>query len=157
MPINTALLPPSSSLGPVSSSLVGPSQVLAGSDPLVNPTSTIAFIEPTTIGPQEGQPSLVSPPVFDSVENSTMRCSQHSHRPSHVKDYLCNTIIHCFIYFCLTGKKIEKYHTGTGIPRPYPGPWRVGFGSKILYPGGYESGSGSKFNYKCTGLGLEVP
>ncbi|KAI5676943.1 hypothetical protein M9H77_07893 [Catharanthus roseus] len=41
-----------------------------------------------------------------------------------------------------------------GIPLPYPGPWKVGSGSKILYPGGYGSGSGSKFNYKGTGLGL---
>ncbi|KAI5677553.1 hypothetical protein M9H77_08503 [Catharanthus roseus] len=51
-------------------------------------------------------------------------------------------------------EKIEKYHTGTGIPIPYPRPWRVGSGSKILYPGGYGSGSGSKFNYEGTGLGL---
>ncbi|KAI5671738.1 hypothetical protein M9H77_12102 [Catharanthus roseus] len=61
------------------------------------------------------------------------------------------------LYSFLAGKKIEKYHTGTGIPRPYPGPWRVGSGSKILYPGGYRSGSGSKFNYKGTGLDLGVP
>ncbi|KAI5674278.1 hypothetical protein M9H77_14642 [Catharanthus roseus] len=51
----------------------------------------------------------------------------------------------------------EKYYMGTGIPIPYPGPWRVGSGSKILYPGGYGSGSGSKFNYKGTDLGLGVP
>ncbi|KAI5676750.1 hypothetical protein M9H77_07700 [Catharanthus roseus] len=54
-------------------------------------------------------------------------------------------------------KKIEKYHTGTGIPIPYPGPWRVRSGSKILYPEGYGSRSGSKFNYKGTDLGLGVP
>ncbi|KAI5660230.1 hypothetical protein M9H77_29023 [Catharanthus roseus] len=45
-------------------------------------------------------------------------------------------------------EKIEKYHTGTGIPIPYPRPWRVGSRSKILYPGDYGSGSGYKFNYK---------
>ncbi|KAI5676893.1 hypothetical protein M9H77_07843 [Catharanthus roseus] len=54
-------------------------------------------------------------------------------------------------------KEIEKYHTGMGIPRPYPRPWRVGFGSRILYPGGYGFGFGSKFNYKGTGLCLEYP
>ncbi|KAI5656928.1 hypothetical protein M9H77_25721 [Catharanthus roseus] len=53
----------------------------------------------------------------------------------------------------MKGKKIEKYHTSTGRPRPYPGPWRVGPGSKILYLGRYGSGSESKFNYKGTGLG----
>ncbi|KAI5653589.1 hypothetical protein M9H77_30776 [Catharanthus roseus] len=51
-----------------------------------------------------------------------------------------------------SGKKIEKYHTGTSIPIPYPGPWRVGSGSKILYPGGCGSESGSKFNYKVREL-----
>ncbi|KAI5648976.1 hypothetical protein M9H77_34981 [Catharanthus roseus] len=51
----------------------------------------------------------------------------------------------------------KKCHTGTGIPVPYPGPWRVGSGSRILYPGGYGSGSGSKFHYKGTGPGLGVP
>ncbi|KAI5662224.1 hypothetical protein M9H77_21547 [Catharanthus roseus] len=54
----------------------------------------------------------------------------------------------------MKGNKIEKCHTGTGIPVPYPGPWRVGSGSRILYPGGYGSGSGSKFHYKGTGPGL---
>ncbi|KAI5671626.1 hypothetical protein M9H77_11990 [Catharanthus roseus] len=57
----------------------------------------------------------------------------------------------------LNGNKIEKCHTGTGIPVPYPGPWRVGSGSRILYPGGYGSGSGSKFHYKGTGPSLGVP
>ncbi|KAI5667796.1 hypothetical protein M9H77_17649 [Catharanthus roseus] len=61
------------------------------------------------------------------------------------------------LYPFLAGKKIEKYHMGTGIPRPYPGPWRVGSESRILYPGGYGSGFGSKFNYKGTSLGLGVP
>ncbi|KAI5659899.1 hypothetical protein M9H77_28692 [Catharanthus roseus] len=53
-----------------------------------------------------------------------------------------------FIYFCLTGKKIEKCHKGTGIPRPYPRPWRVGSGSINFTPGGYGYGFGSKFHYK---------
>ncbi|KAI5653072.1 hypothetical protein M9H77_30259 [Catharanthus roseus] len=50
-------------------------------------------------------------------------------------------------------KKIEKYHTGTGIPIPYPGPWKVGFESKILFHEGYGSGFGSKFNYKKVAKG----
>ncbi|KAI5657465.1 hypothetical protein M9H77_26258 [Catharanthus roseus] len=53
-------------------------------------------------------------------------------------------------------KKIEKCHTGMGIPRPYPGPWRVRSGSRNFIPGGYESGSGSKFRYKSMDLGLGV-
>ncbi|KAI5653831.1 hypothetical protein M9H77_31018 [Catharanthus roseus] len=61
------------------------------------------------------------------------------------------------LYPFLVGKKNRKYHTGTGIPRPNPGTWRVGSRSRILCPGGYGSGSGSKFNYKGTGLGLGVP
>ncbi|KAI5669003.1 hypothetical protein M9H77_18856 [Catharanthus roseus] len=40
-----------------------------------------------------------------------------------------------FYIFLFNREKIEKYHTGTGIPIPYLGPWRVGSGSKILYPG----------------------
>ncbi|KAI5669637.1 hypothetical protein M9H77_19490 [Catharanthus roseus] len=40
---------------------------------------------------------------------------------------------------------------------PYPEPWKVGSGSRILYPGGYGSGSGSKFHYNGTGPGLGVP
>ncbi|KAI5682219.1 hypothetical protein M9H77_03447 [Catharanthus roseus] len=58
-------------------------------------------------------------------------------------------------HLVIAGKKIEKCHTDTGIPRPYPRPWRVEFGSRILYPGEYGSGSGSKFHYKSTGLGPE--
>ncbi|KAI5681246.1 hypothetical protein M9H77_02473 [Catharanthus roseus] len=33
-----------------------------------------------------------------------------------------------------SGKIIEKCHTGTGIPRPYPGPYRVGSGSRNFIP-----------------------
>ncbi|KAI5667789.1 hypothetical protein M9H77_17642 [Catharanthus roseus] len=55
------------------------------------------------------------------------------------------------------GKKIEKCHTGTGIPRPYPGPWKVGSGFKNFIPGGCGSESGSKFHYKSMDLGLGVP
>ncbi|KAI5671324.1 hypothetical protein M9H77_11688 [Catharanthus roseus] len=45
-------------------------------------------------------------------------------------------------------EKIKKCHTGTGIPKPYHGHWRAGFGSRNFIPGGYGSGSGSKFHYK---------
>ncbi|KAI5650407.1 hypothetical protein M9H77_36412 [Catharanthus roseus] len=41
-----------------------------------------------------------------------------------------------------------------GIPRPYPGSWRIESGSKNFIPGGYGSGSASKFHYKDMGLGL---
>ncbi|KAI5678669.1 hypothetical protein M9H77_09619 [Catharanthus roseus] len=37
----------------------------------------------------------------------------------------------------MVGKKIEICHTGTGIPRPYLGPWRVGSVSRNFIPGGY--------------------
>ncbi|KAI5656947.1 hypothetical protein M9H77_25740 [Catharanthus roseus] len=55
------------------------------------------------------------------------------------------------------GKK--KYHTGTSIPKPYPGPWRVESGSRNFIPGGYGSGSGSKFHYKGIGFhhGIGAP
>lgn len=94
MPTYTSFLPTSSFLGPTSSSPARPSQVLAGSDPLVSPISTTATsIESTTIGPQEGQPSLVSSPVSNFVENFTLRWSQRSNRPpSQLKDYVCNTV-----------------------------------------------------------------
>ncbi|KAI5648359.1 hypothetical protein M9H77_34364 [Catharanthus roseus] len=49
-------------------------------------------------------------------------------------------------HFMLKLKKIEKYHTGTGMSRPYLGPWRVG--SEFINFISRESGSGSKFHYK---------
>ncbi|KAI5654359.1 hypothetical protein M9H77_31546 [Catharanthus roseus] len=57
-------------------------------------------------------------------------------------------IIHCFIYFCLTGKKIEKCHTGTSIPRCYPGPWRVGLGPEFYTLDGMGSGLGPSFTIR---------
>ncbi|KAI5666702.1 hypothetical protein M9H77_16555 [Catharanthus roseus] len=41
---------------------------------------------------------------------------------------------------------------GTGIPKPYPRPWRVGSGSINFIPRWY--GSGFMFHYKDLGLGL---
>ncbi|KAI5682340.1 hypothetical protein M9H77_03568 [Catharanthus roseus] len=51
------------------------------------------------------------------------------------------------------GKKIEKCHTGTGIPRPYPRPWRVGSGSINFIPEGSGSWSGSN---ACLELALRL-
>ncbi|KAI5678670.1 hypothetical protein M9H77_09620 [Catharanthus roseus] len=45
-------------------------------------------------------------------------------------------------------EKIEKCRMGMSIPRLYPGPWRVGSGSRNFIPGRYGSGSVSKFHYK---------
>ncbi|KAI5662414.1 hypothetical protein M9H77_21737 [Catharanthus roseus] len=52
------------------------------------------------------------------------------------------------------GEKIEKWHMGMSVPRPYPGPWRVGSGSINFILGGSGSGSGFKFHYKGMGLGI---
>ncbi|KAI5682458.1 hypothetical protein M9H77_03686 [Catharanthus roseus] len=54
-------------------------------------------------------------------------------------------------------KKIEKCHTGMGIPRPYPRPWMVGSGSINFIPKGYGSRSSSMFHYKSLGMSLGVP
>ncbi|KAI5681721.1 hypothetical protein M9H77_02949 [Catharanthus roseus] len=46
---------------------------------------------------------------------------------------------------------------GTGIPKPYPRPWRVRSGSINFIPREYGSGCESMFHYKVLGLGLGVP
>ncbi|KAI5656999.1 hypothetical protein M9H77_25792 [Catharanthus roseus] len=156
MPTYTSFLPTSSFLGPTSSSPARPSQVLAGSDPLVSPISTTATsIESTTIGPQEGQPSLVSSPVSNFVENFTLRWSQRSNRPpSQLKDYVCNTVRSGISPLISTS---SPQSLDSGIPRPYPGPCKVGCGSRNFIPGGYGFGSESKFHYKDMCLVLVVP
>ncbi|KAI5669724.1 hypothetical protein M9H77_19577 [Catharanthus roseus] len=46
---------------------------------------------------------------------------------------------------------------GIGIPKAYPGPWRVGSGFRNFIPIGYEFGSGSKFHCKCkSGLHIGI-
>ncbi|KAI5683169.1 hypothetical protein M9H77_04397 [Catharanthus roseus] len=59
-----------------------------------------------------------------------------------------------YTVLCLFNReKIEKCHTGTGIPRPYPRHWRTWFGSIKFIPRGSRFGSGPMFHYK--GLGLD--
>ncbi|KAI5668436.1 hypothetical protein M9H77_18289 [Catharanthus roseus] len=45
-------------------------------------------------------------------------------------------------------KKMEKCHTGTSIPIPYPGPWRVEFGSMNFILEGMGPGLGPSFTIR---------
>ncbi|KAI5683165.1 hypothetical protein M9H77_04393 [Catharanthus roseus] len=72
-------------------------------------------------------------------------------------NWACLTRTRTVLYPFIAGKKIEKCHTGTTIPRPYPRPWRVGSRSINFIPKGYGSEFGSIFHYKGLSLGLGVP
>ncbi|KAI5668532.1 hypothetical protein M9H77_18385 [Catharanthus roseus] len=51
-------------------------------------------------------------------------------------------------YVKVTKEKIEKCHAGTGIPRPYPGPWRVRSGAVMGNVSGHELAKQLEFS-KC--------
>ncbi|KAI5667568.1 hypothetical protein M9H77_17421 [Catharanthus roseus] len=104
--------------------------------------------------------------VFSPINSMITAFATGLRGSAELSDWMAmNNLIQSWIFntleqsLALQGNKIEKCHTGTGIPVPYPGPWRVRSGSKIVYPGGYGSGSGSgsKFHYKGTGPSLRVP